>query len=127
MFQARADAAAEVEYAPRAAFRDTGPQEVVHEVKSILAAANALTPNRSMNDALRAALSVGEKARRILVVVARHVRAFESHEAGITTSRRKGAPQGEPKRRQQPPVKRPLPTQRARSHSAQARIGRADA
>ena len=85
MFQAPADAAAEVEYAPRAAFRDTGPQEIVHEVKGILSAANALTPNRSMNDALRAALSVGEKARRILVVVARHVRAFKSHEAGVTT------------------------------------------
>jgi len=51
IFQACADAAAEVEYAPRTAFRDTGPHEIVHEVKGLLAAANTLAPNRSMNDA----------------------------------------------------------------------------
>ena len=80
MFQARTDAATEVEYAPRAAFRDTGPQEIVHEVKGLLAAANALSPDCAMNDALRAALSMGEKARRILIVVARHIGAVESHD-----------------------------------------------
>ena len=85
VLQARADAAAEVQYAPRAALCDTGSQEIVHEVKGLLAAANALAPNRSMNDALRAALPMGEKARRVLVVIARHVSAFESHQAGVTT------------------------------------------
>ncbi len=49
-------------------------------MKGRLAGANALTPNRSMDDALRTALSMGEKARRVLVVVARDVGAFESHE-----------------------------------------------
>jgi len=85
IFQARADAAAEVKYAPRAAFRDTAPQEIVHEVEGLLSAANALTPNRSMNDAVRAALSMGKKARCVLIVVSRYVGAFESHEAGATT------------------------------------------
>ena len=51
IFQARAGAAAEVEYAPRTAFHDTSPQEIVHEVKGLVAAANTLAPNRSMNDA----------------------------------------------------------------------------
>ena len=37
-----------------------------------------------MNDPLRASLSMGKEARRILVVVARHVGTFESHEAGVT-------------------------------------------
>ena len=80
MLQARAGAAAQVEYAPRAALRDMGPQEIVYEVKSVLAVADTLTPDRSMNDALRAALSMREKARRILIVVARHIGAFESHD-----------------------------------------------
>ena len=84
MFQARADAATEVEYAPRTAFRDTCPQEIVHEVKGLVRAAHALTPHRSMNDPLRASLSMGKEARRILVVVARHVGTFESREAGVT-------------------------------------------
>jgi hypothetical protein len=84
MFQAGADAATKVENAPRAVFGDTGPQEIVHELKSLLATANALTPDRPMDDALGATLPMGKKTRRILVIVSRHVGAFESHEAGVT-------------------------------------------
>ena len=53
-------------------------------MESLLSAANAFTPNRSMNDAVRAALSMGKKARCVLIVVSRYVGAFESHEAGAT-------------------------------------------
>ena len=84
IFQARAYAATEVEYALSAAISHSGPQKIVHEVKSLLAANYALAPNRSMNDALRAALAVVEKARRVLVVVARDVGAFELHEVDVT-------------------------------------------
>ncbi len=37
-----------------------------------------------MNDAVRTALSMAEKARRVLVVVARDIRAFELHEVDVT-------------------------------------------
>ena len=84
MFQTRAHSATEIEYTLGAASLDSGPQKVVHEVKGLLAADDALAPNRSMNDALRAALSVLEKARRVLVVVARDIGAFELHEVDVT-------------------------------------------
>jgi hypothetical protein len=79
MFQARTDATAEVEYAAGAALGDAGPQQIVHEVKGLFAAADALTPNRSVNGALRTALATGEKVRGVLVIIARHVGALEPH------------------------------------------------
>jgi hypothetical protein len=79
VFQARSDTTPEVEYAPRTGFRDSDSHEIVHEVKGLFAALNAFTPDRSMNDALSAALAVRNEARGVLVVVASYVGTFEFH------------------------------------------------